>query len=183
MGSPVSVTVANLAMEGVERRAQATFPNPPKFWKLYIDHNYCAIATSNIDRFHQHIKSIEPHIHCRDRDRRTAPFLALLLRCEEDSSTSTSVYRKSTHTDRYLDFSSHHPKRCSCLYSHVQSSVIALLQLAHTNDEVRVTTALQSNGYPLDFTRTSSTPTGAVPDDGLTQTSSSILYSLHQRCI
>ena len=45
--------------------------------------------------------------------------------------------------------------------------------LARTDEEVRVTTALQSNGYPLKFIRTSSTPTGAVPDDGATQTRSS----------
>ena len=45
--------------------------------------------------------------------------------------------------------------------------------LAWTDEEVRVATALQSNSYPLKFIRTSSTLTGAVPDDDATQTSSS----------
>ena len=62
MGSPVSVTVANLVMEDIEQRALANFPNPPKVWKRYVDDTCCALATSAIDRFHQHINSIEPHI-------------------------------------------------------------------------------------------------------------------------
>ena len=40
MGSPVSVTVANLVIEDVEERALATFPNPLKFgkdmWIMYV---------------------------------------------------------------------------------------------------------------------------------------------------
>ena len=32
MGSPVSVFVANLVMEDIEKRALATFHNPPHFW-------------------------------------------------------------------------------------------------------------------------------------------------------
>ena len=33
MGSPVTVTVANLVMEDVEERALSTYPSPPPFWK------------------------------------------------------------------------------------------------------------------------------------------------------
>ena len=62
MGSQVSVTVANLVMEDFEQRALATFPNPPKFWKRYVDDTCCTLATSDIHRFHQHINSIEPNI-------------------------------------------------------------------------------------------------------------------------
>ncbi len=36
MGSPVSVTVANLVMEDIEERAIATYHTPPVFWKRYI---------------------------------------------------------------------------------------------------------------------------------------------------
>ena len=37
MGTPVSVTVADLVMEDVEQRALSTYPDPPPFWKRYVD--------------------------------------------------------------------------------------------------------------------------------------------------
>ena len=37
MGSPVSVTVANLVMEDVEERAPASCSHRPLFWKRYVD--------------------------------------------------------------------------------------------------------------------------------------------------
>ena len=43
MGSPVSVTVANLVMEDVEERALASYPTPPPFWKRFVDDTCTAI--------------------------------------------------------------------------------------------------------------------------------------------
>ncbi len=126
VGSPVSVTVANLVMEDVEQRALATFPNPPKFWKRYVDDTCCALAISDIDRFPQHINS-------------------------EDGSISTSVYRKPTNTDRYLDFSSHHPQAHKTAVVRTlmnRAKVLPSSVLAHTDEEVQVTAALQSSGSP-----------------------------------
>ena len=115
----MSVTVANLIMEGVKQRALATFPNHPSFGKvMYVDDTCCALAMSDIDGFHQHINSIEPHIQFTveiETDGQL-PFLDLLFGREEDSSIATSVYRKPTHiqirfsSHTQIDFSSHHPQ-------------------------------------------------------------------------
>ena len=37
MGSPISVTIANLVMENIEGRALAKAETPPRFWKRYVD--------------------------------------------------------------------------------------------------------------------------------------------------
>ena len=79
------------------------------------------------------------------------PFLDVLMCRRPDGSISTSVYRKDTHTDKYLDFSSHHP------LSHTIAVVRTLCSRADTHsslassriDEVNhVSTALGLNGYP-----------------------------------
>ena len=44
MGSPVSVTVANLVMEEVEQRALLSFPRPPSIWKRYVDDVFAVLG-------------------------------------------------------------------------------------------------------------------------------------------
>lgn len=39
----------------------------------------------------------------------TLPFLDTLLTRREDGSINIGMYRKKTHTDRYLQYTSHHP--------------------------------------------------------------------------
>ena len=109
MGSPVSVVVANLVMEDVEEQALATFSDPPQFWKRYVDDICVAINRKN---FLYHLNTIEESIQFTvevESDTNGLPFLDVYLHRCEDSSVGTSLYRKPTHTDNYLDFRSHHP--------------------------------------------------------------------------
>ena len=62
MGSPVSVLAADLVMEDIESRALSTYPQPPKFWKQYVDDTCCALKGHHIDDFHRHIDTIEATI-------------------------------------------------------------------------------------------------------------------------
>ena len=73
---------------------------------------------------------------------------------ESDGSVTTSVYRKTTHTNQYLPFDSHHPA------AHKASVVRTLLSRAsdlssngvvRVVEEERVVDALKQNGYPLRF--------------------------------
>ena len=61
--------------------------------------------------FHDYLNSIDPCIQFtieKESDSQL-PFLDNLLNKEENGSISTTVYRKSTHTDQYLCFHSHCP--------------------------------------------------------------------------
>ena len=78
------------------------------------------------------------------------PFLDILISRQPDGSIGTSVYRKATHTDKYLDFDSHH------LLSHKRSVVNTLQSRAKshyasnviTTDEMEhISQALQLNRY------------------------------------
>ena len=59
MGSPVSVTVANLVVEGVEQRALTTYTSPLPFWTCYVDVTFTVLPTGQIQQFHEHLNSIE----------------------------------------------------------------------------------------------------------------------------
>ena len=111
MGSPVSVTVANLVMEDVEERALASCPIQPPFWKRYVDDTPTALPRDNIKQFHQHVNSIEASIQftVEEESDGSIPFLDTKIIRHDDGSLSTTVFHKQTHTDRYLDFASHHP--------------------------------------------------------------------------
>ena len=89
------------------------------------------------------------------------PFLDVLLTCGTDGSIQTSVCRKKTHADQYLDFSSHHP------LSHKKSAASTLFRrgrdlssnaVSRTKEEVHVVKALKGNGHPKRFIQRSAPP-------------------------
>ena len=71
----------------------------PLFWRRYVDDVISAVYKNEVENLLSHLNSGEPSIQFtveREKDRR----LSLL---------DLNVYRKPTHTDKYLAFHSHHP--------------------------------------------------------------------------
>ena len=111
MGSPVSVTVANLVMEDVEERVLSIYSNPPRFLKRYVDITYTALSPDALPSVHHHLNSIKANIQFtieHEHDQRL-PFLNTEVIYHSDGTLSTKVNRKRTHTDKCLHFTSHHP--------------------------------------------------------------------------
>lgn len=111
MGCPVSVTTANLVMEDVEERALATTDNPLRFCKRYMDDSCAALPAPRVPEFLDHLSGVEPSIQFTTEveSEGKLPFLDVLLQRDPDGSISTTVYRKATHPDHYLNFMSHYP--------------------------------------------------------------------------
>ncbi len=63
MGSPVSVTVANLVMEDIEDKGISTYPSPPPFWKRFVDDIITALPKVSVQPFLNHLNSIEETIN------------------------------------------------------------------------------------------------------------------------
>jgi predicted GIY-YIG superfamily endonuclease len=75
-----------------------------------------------------------------------------------DGDLSICVYRKPTHTDRYLHFNSHHPSNVSrgvvkCLFDRADRLVTSHEDLM--KEKEHITSVLVLNGYPHHFINTS----------------------------
>ena len=111
MSSPVSAVIANLVMEEVEQRALASSLVKPLFWKRYVDDVISAVSKNEVGNLLSSLNSVQPSIQFsveRERDRRLS-FLDLSVYRTDHGNLETGVYRKPTHTDKYLAFDSHHP--------------------------------------------------------------------------
>ena len=154
MGSPVSVVVANLVMEDVEERALRDFSTPIRFWKRYVDDICAAVPKSQVDTLLAHINTIEPSIRFtleRENVEGCLPFLDVLLHHNNDGTLFTSVYRKPTHTDKYLNFDSHHPlmHKVAVVRTLVsRANALCSTSLSTQTELNHIFSALAKNQYP-----------------------------------
>ena len=111
MGSPLSPVVANLFMEHLEENTTAL---RPKMWIRYVDDTFVIWPHGNAElkEFHRHLNHQNTSIQftIEEEKEEKIPFLDVLVR-RQGNKLQTSVYRKPTHTDRYIQFSSHHHPR------------------------------------------------------------------------
>ena len=82
------------------------------------------------------------------------PFLDTLVQRNPDKTISVKVYRKPTHTNQYLNYTSHHSTSAK------QSVITALFDRADNivsgekdkeEEKQHILAALQQNGHPKDF--------------------------------
>ena len=163
MGSPGSAVIANMVMEDVEQRALATSPVKPFFCKRYVDYVISAVSGNEAERLLSQLNSVEPSIQFTlEREKDThLPLLDLNVPRGVQGNLETSVYRKPTHTGKYLAFDSHHPichkksvdktllRRADCRQSSLDSKA---------EERKYVSKVLKANGYTKTFLRNCQTP-------------------------
>lgn len=111
MGSPVSPIVVNLYMEFFEKKVIDTFQDPPRLWLRYVDDTFVILKKSAADTFFGHINNVDSNIKFTQEPIKDncLPFLDCRVTVKNDQTLKTTVYRKPTHTDHYLQFDSNHP--------------------------------------------------------------------------
>ncbi|KAL9958564.1 hypothetical protein ACROYT_G035593 [Oculina patagonica] len=115
MGSPVSAVIADLVMNNIEDRTLSTSPVTPSWWRRYVDDSNVCLKKTDVQVLHQHLNSIDSNIQFTierakqtDKGRRIS-FLDTQITVLSNGSIEIEVFRKVTHTNKYLDFASHNP--------------------------------------------------------------------------
>lgn len=112
MGSPLSPAIANFYMEHFEHLALKRTVYSPKYFYRYVDDTF-VVWQHGIERlkdFLSLLNSIHSNIKFTMEIEKDGclPFLDILICRKADGSLAHKVYRKPTHTDLYLNASSHH---------------------------------------------------------------------------
>ena len=105
MGSPASPVIANLYMEKFEEEALSSFTSTkPKIWDRYVDDVFAIMKAEKVDALLAHLNARHPSIQFtieREKDGKL-PFMDVSVRRTPEGKLRFDVYRKPTHTGRYL---------------------------------------------------------------------------------
>ena len=95
-------------MENFEEKALRTAPRPPSIWLTYVDNTFVVIHENNGENFTDHINSIDIHIKFTLEIEQDGllPFLDTAIILNDDASIDTRLYRKPTHTNQNLNWTS-----------------------------------------------------------------------------
>ena len=155
MGSPVSPVITNIYMEHFESVAIPSSPALIKWWFRYVDDVYSATRKDQVNKLQEHLSSLDPHIKFTIGLPGTygLPFLDTLTKPTPNSIEST-VYRKPTHTYKYLDYNSNHP--ISAKLSVIHTLTHRAKQICSTPELLakemdHLHQVLQDNHYPPQF--------------------------------
>ena len=121
-----------------------------------IDDTCCAIETNLIEDFHRHLNFIKPSIQfmLETESEGQFAFLDILITCNSDKSIDMTIYRKPTHTNKYLDFSSHHlfaDKIAVVRTLHSRAQALTSSAVSRTQEELTISQVLTLNGYLSKF--------------------------------
>ncbi len=98
-------------MQWFEDTALDTFPYEISLWKRYVDDTVVVLMDALLEDFTNHINSIHPAIKFTWEEETEKSLAVLDAKITRDNlgKLSFSVYRKPTHMDQYLQYSSNQP--------------------------------------------------------------------------
>ena len=151
MGDLVSSTTAEIYMQAYECKAITMALQPPKVWEQFVDEVYSIFKRTNLEKIFHNINNLHQNIKFSmwEESNGELAFLDTLSK-RNNGEISVLVYRKPTHTDQYLHYSSHHQTSCkqsvvSSLFNRVYSIVTNKDDLRKGN--TRIKQVLKKNGY------------------------------------
>jgi hypothetical protein len=158
MGSPLSPIFANIFMDKLER---SIVPNCSgiRVWKRYVDDIWAIIKSRDLDSILYRLNSFHPSIQFtfEQEKNRNLAFLDVLVSRIQNGKLGHTVYRKPTHTDRYLNFNSYHTlgHKLSVIDSLVYRAFAVCDKLSLSKELFHISQALLNNNFPLKIIKNS----------------------------
>lgn len=157
MGSPLSPVLANIFMEDFETSAINSTINKPSTWLRYVDDIFVIWphGEEQLNKLLEHLNNIHENINftMEKEINNEIPFLDILITKKQNGDIAHTVYRKKTHTNRYVNAkSNHHPAH---LKSVIKSLITRSERLADASNKQKelniVKNALQQNGFSINL--------------------------------
>ncbi|XP_018577017.1 uncharacterized protein LOC108915468 [Anoplophora glabripennis] len=148
-----AAVLANIYMEAFEKKALESTTLKPKCWFRCVDDTFIIWPheRNTVADFLDHINGIHPDIQFTMAVEKNAalPFLDVLVERKPDGTLGHRVYRKPTHTDRYLNAQSHHhPAQKQGIINTFIHRARIISEPRHLAEELEhLRTALRGNGY------------------------------------
>ena len=144
-------------MENFEDNIIKNYQKQPKTWWRYVDDIFIIWPHNvmELDNFLDYVNNAEPTIKftLEIESNNQLPFLDVLIE-KSNNIFVTSVYRKKTHTNRYLNFQSNHQnsiKKGIIKSLHDRAKSISSDQQIFNNEVHHIKNVLQLNSYPKNF--------------------------------
>ena len=109
MGGATSAIVSEIYMQSLETTAITTADHPPKIWERHVDDVFSIVHKTYLQELLEHINSLHPQTQFTNEEENNSslPFLDTLVQRNHDKTISVKIYRKPTHTNQYLKYTSH----------------------------------------------------------------------------
>ena len=158
MAWPLSQVIEDIFMADLEEKALAGASEDiaPSVWKRYVDNILSVVNRKKGQQLLEYLNAQHGQIKfvMEEKRDRSLPFTDIGFSREEYRQVVGQVYRKPTHTNRYVQFTSHHP-------TSVKSGFIDCLvqgaTIVSSNDELfkkqldKIREAMEQNNYPKHF--------------------------------
>ena len=155
MGSPLGALFANIFMCELENTVIPQLGDDVDSWTRYVDDTFAFIKPEKIEMVKRKLNEFHDNIkftHELEKDE-TIPFLDILIRMTENREIETSVYRKVTNTDIYMNWYSHAPFswKIATLKSLVKRAFLISSKPQFLNEELDhiKETFTKKNDYPI----------------------------------
>lgn len=153
IGTSTSGFAADIYVETIETTALATFVDPPSFWVRFVDDVYANPDQDMRELFLTHLNAQDEHVQWTEeveKDKKLA-YVDTETHRKEDGTLRFTVYRKPTHTDQYLHFTSNHhiSNKLSVPKTLLRrADVVTTEEKDLQKEENHITKALGKCGYP-----------------------------------